>query len=131
MKKMMLAGMAALLAAASLAQPPKQDRLPKPPVAERWTHDSTKLQLYVVFSPTQTERLKTVFFSFYQSVDTLMQKVPPAPPAREPMEQIIRTRDEALQQIFTPDQRIRFQTFRKELMPPPAHMGGPPVPTNF
>lgn len=121
MKKMILGSALMLLTVILFAQP-QHDGPPKPPpVAERWTHDSTRLQLYVVLSSSQIGNVKAVFISFYNSMDALMQNAAGSPPAREEVEKINKAKDEALQQIFTPEQKMKYHTFRRELMPPPPH----------
>ena len=125
MKKITLAGINLLLSALLLAQPPQHEGPPKPPpVAERWMHDSTRLQLYVVLLPAQIVGIKAAYTSFYTAMDSFMEKHTAAPPTKEQHDLPMKRRDEALAQIFTPEQTIRFHTFHKELSPP--HPEGPP-----
>lgn len=112
-----------LLTTLLFAQPhSRPDGPPKPPpVAERWKHDSTRLQLYVVLLPGQTTGVKTTFVAFYNDADALMQQHQdgsPTPPPKEEMEKIRTKRTAALKAIFDTQQFTRFETFEKEFMPP-------------
>ncbi len=121
MKKILFSSLAALLTIALFAQPPHPDGPPKPPpIAERWKHDSVKLQLYVVLSSSQISNVKTAFVSFYNEMDALMQ-VSKMLPAREDVEKVRSKRDGDLKLIFNAQQFDRFETFEKEFMPPPPH----------
>ena len=134
MKKLLLGSAAMLLTATLFAQPEQHpDGPPKPPpIAERWRHDSTKLQLYVVLNTGQMSNVKAAFLSFYNDMDAVMQqnkKNPPKAPAREDVEKIRAKRNSALKTIFTAQQYDRFQTFEREFMPPPHHPK-PPKPND-
>ncbi len=135
MKKITHGILSLMISAIAFAQPPHHDGQPKPPpMAERWTHDSTKLQLYVVLLPTQIAGVKSAYTSFYIAMDSYMQKHTAAPPTKEQHDFPMKRRDEALAQIFTPEQTIRFQTFRQELAPPhsgPPRGEGTTQPINF
>lgn len=131
MKKSLFSSAAVLLTATLFAQPqPRPDGPPKPPpLAERWKHDSTRLQLYVVLSPGQIAGIKTAFFSFYNDADALMQQHrdnSPTPPPKEEVEKMRTKWVAALKAIFDAQQFTRFQTFEKEFMPP--HPPEPPTP---
>ena len=130
MKKLLFSSVAVLLTATVFAQPqPHSYEPPKPPsVAERWKHDSIKLQLYVVLPASQINGVKTAFLSFYSEMDALMQASKttlPTPPAREEVEKVRSKRDLTLKAILNAQQFDRFETFEKEFMPPPPH---PPRP---
>ena len=134
MKKLLPGSVAMLLTMTLFAQPEKQpDGPPKPPpIAERWRHDSTKLQLYVVLNSGEMAGAKASFLSFYNDMDALMQPTnskPPAPPARADVERIHTKRNNALKAIFSAQQFERFETFEREFMPPPPpHPFNPPKP---
>lgn len=135
MKKLLFSSAVLLLTAPVFAQPdPHPDGPPKPPpVAERWRHDSTKLQLYVVLTQEEMAGAKAAFLSFYTDADALLQGAkngPPAPPAREDMERLRTKRNAALKTIFNAQQFDRFETFEREFMPPPPPSPlHPPKPT--
>lgn len=130
MKKILSTGIAVFLTATVVAQPGRRlDGPPQPPpLTDRWAHDSTRLQLYVVLNGDQIGRVKTAFVSFYNDVDALMQQNKTVPPPKQAVEKILTKRNAALKTIFTAQQFDRFQTFEKEFMPPPPRPHKPPKP---
>ena len=118
--------MALLLTAMLYAQPKQSgDGPPKPPpVAERWKHDSTKLQLYINMQPPQISGVKNVFTTFYKEMDALREGSKGGPPKKEEMDKIRDKRKTALKTVLNDHQMQRFQTFEKQFMPP-HHPPGP------
>ena len=128
MKKVLFGSVAMLLTVSVFAQPGQHPDgpPPPPPVAERWRHDSTKLQLYVVLSANEINGTKAAFLSFYNDMDGLRQQNKPAP--REELEKTRAKRNNALKEIFNPQQFDRFETFEREFMPLPPPPKGPQGP---
>jgi hypothetical protein len=126
MKKLVFSSLFLLLAGSLFAQPQHREGPPKPPpIAERWKHDSTKLQLYVGLNPGQISSTKNVFVNFYKDMDALMQNRKDGPPKKEDMDKVVNKRKEALKAIFSAQQLGRLETFRREFMPPPPRKHKP------
>jgi len=127
MKKLIMAGFCLLTGAVLFAQPP-HDR-PKPPQPEeRWQHDSNKISESVKLDAKQLEKAKTVFMSFYKTMDELHAKVEKQ--NKEQFDKVVKQRNDELKKVLPADQYDAFMKMEKQLGPPkrkgPGEMPPPP-----
>ena len=126
MKRIIIAGIALLLTLHTFAQ---HEEPPKPPPPEkRWEMDSKKISEAITLSPTQTEKLKKAFFSFYTAMDGMHEKYPQSRPPKEEMDKLHEKRNEEVKKLLTAEQYAKFTEVEKRLGPPKRREGGPKPP---
>lgn len=116
--------------AAQEKMPPQGPPKP-PPVAERWMHDSSRIAGAVTLSATQSASVKTSFLAFYKSMDGLLEKSKPNPPAKEAVEALVTTRNNAVKKVLNAMQVKQYSGIERQLMPLPPRdkKGSPPPPS--
>lgn len=113
------------------AQPPENQRPPKPPPAEdRWKHDLPIIKKYVTtITAKQEPAVKTAFFSFYKEADAVREKNKGQRPPKEEMDKVKNKRDEKLKKVLSAAQIEQFKKAEDELRPRPPGNQPPPQKT--
>lgn len=122
MKQLQIILLGLLFSISSMAQPPKP-----PSVEERLQRLQTELAKEMVLSAGKKKVISEAFKTFFAAMDNLQKdKQPPAPPKKETVDQLAKSRDAKIEKVLSKAEYEKYLKVEERLRPRPNHHQPPP-----